>query len=343
MRIACFGGSFNPPHKGHLAIALQALREARFDEVWFIPSRQAPLREDAPVPFEHRVAMIEAMIKPYRKLKVCAIEAQLPPPSFTITTVTTLIAQFAAGSFAWIIGSDQAYQFDQWKDAQRLKALVPFYVVPRASTDQIPAWMSRLEVPGIASYSSSRYRLGEVQVAPYAVIVESARRGHYFDSMVKAAVGSKRWEHIAGVISVAVDLALHHGIDPTSAYVAALLHDLTKPWPTAQHKAWLSFYDPNYSRQPEAILHQKTAKAYARRVLGVHNQNILHAIAHHVDGSREHPLTQILYIADKCEPSRGYDATAVLDLARRDLKAAFAQVRQAQVDYLNQEHHGTHH
>jgi nicotinate-nucleotide adenylyltransferase len=343
MRIACFGGSFNPPHKGHLAIALSALRQARFDEVWFIPSRQAPLREDAPVSFEHRVMMIQAMIKPYRKLKICSIEAQLPQPSFTINTVTTLIEHYPDCTFAWIIGSDQANQFDQWKDAARLQALVPFYVVPRASTDEIPPWMNRLEVPDIAQYSSTRYRMGEVQVAPYAVIQEAARHGHYFDTMVKVAVGPKRWVHITGVVSVAVDLALHHGIDSNSACIAARLHDLTKPWPTARQKAWLSFCDPAYSRQPDAILHQKTAVAYARRVLGVQDPDILHAIGHHVDGSSEHPLTQILYIADKCEPSRGYDATAILDLARRDLKAASAHVRQSQLDYLNQEKNGTHH
>jgi nicotinate-nucleotide adenylyltransferase len=343
MRIACFGGSFNPPHKGHLAIALQALRQAHFDEVWFIPSRQAPLREDAPVSFEHRVAMIQAMIKPYRKLRVCSIEAQLPQPSYTITTVTTLIAEYPDCFFAWIIGSDQANQFDQWKDAAHLRTLLPFYVVPRASTDAIPLWMKRLDVPGIEQYSSTRFRAGEVQVAPYAVIRESARFGLYFDSMVNVAVGSKRWKHIAGVVSVAVDLALHHGIDPNAASIAALLHDLTKPWPTAQQKAWLSFCDPTYSNQPDAILHQKTAVAYARRVLGVHHQDILHAIGHHVDGSSEHPLTQILYIADKCEPSRGYDATSILALARRDLKKASALVRQSQLEYLNQENHGTHH
>jgi nicotinate-nucleotide adenylyltransferase len=58
MRIACFGGSFNPPHKGHLAIALSVLRERDFDEVWFIPSGQAPLKDDAPVAFERRCAML---------------------------------------------------------------------------------------------------------------------------------------------------------------------------------------------------------------------------------------------------------------------------------------------
>jgi nicotinate-nucleotide adenylyltransferase len=140
---------------------------------------------------------------------------------------------------------------------------------------------------------------------------------------------------------VAVDLALHHGIDPKQAKIAALLHDLTKPWPTFKQKAWLSFCDPAYADQPEPILHQKTAVAYARRVLQVRDPAILHAIGHHVDGSSGHPLSQILYIADKCEPSRGYDASSVLALARLNLRAAAEAVRSAQHDYLSKESHGS--
>lgn len=341
MRIACFGGSFNPPHRGHLAIALTALRKARFDEVWLIPSVQAPLREDAPVAFERRVAMLEAMVRPYRKLRVCPIEFELPQPSYTISTVTELIRRYPQVDFAWIIGSDQAEQFDRWKDSERLRSMIPFLVVPRDPQDHIPNGMQRLDVPGIATLSSTRYREGQVQVAPASVVQEAAKQGDYLESIVKASVGAKRLTHIAGVVSVAVDLALHHGIDPIQAKIAALLHDLTKPWPIPKQKAWLSFCDPGYADQPEPILHQKTAVAYARRVLEVRDEVILHAIGNHVDGSSGHPLTQILYIADKCEPSRGYDASAVLDLARRDLWAAAEHVRQSQLKYLSKESHGS--
>lgn len=341
MRIACFGGSFNPPHRGHLAIALNALRDAHFEEVWFIPSGQAPLRDDAPVAFERRIAMLDAMIKPYRKLKVCPIEAELPQPNYTITTVSTLIQRYPEHQFSWIIGSDQAKQFDRWKDSEQLLALVPFIVVPRDPEDQIPSGMQRLDVPGIAKYSSTAYREGNVHVSPSAVVKVATQHGEYLESILKASVGSKRFIHIAGVVSVAVDLALHHGIDPKQAKIAALLHDLTKPWPTFKQKAWLSFCDPEYAQQPEPILHQKTAVAYARRVLQVRDPAILHAIGHHVDGGNGHPLTQILYIADKCEPSRGYDASAVLMLARKDLSAAGHAVRHDQLNYLSKETHGS--
>lgn len=341
MRIACLGGSFNPPHRGHLAIALAAIRQAHVDEVWFIPSAQAPLREDVPVSFERRVAMLEAMIAPYRRLRVCPIEAELPQPSYTITTVTSLVQRFPEIEFAWIIGSDQADQFDRWKESEKLKSLIPFIVVPRDHHDRVPSWMQRLEVPGISAYSSTRYRQGQVHVAPPSVIRVAAQQGDYLESIVQSSVGAKRFEHIAGVVSVAIDLALQHGIDPTQAKIAALLHDLTKPWPIPLQKAWLSFCDPDYADHPDPILHQKTAVAYARRVLQVREPAILHAIGHHVDGASGHPLTQILYIADKCEPSRGYDASAVLAVAKRDLRAAAETVRQAQLTYLSKESHGS--
>lgn len=340
MRVACFGGSFNPPHRGHLAIALAALRNARFDEVWFIPAKVAPLREDEPVDFLVRCELLHAMIRPYRRLRVCTIEAKLPQPSFTIATVEALQASYPDIEFAWIIGSDQAMQFDRWKDAEKLKQRIAFYVVPRQSEDPIPTWMNRLTVNGIESYSSTHYRQGKFQVAPRSVIREAARQGVYFEAIAKHLIDSKRWEHVAGVISVAVDLALQHQVDPRKAKIAALFHDITKAWPISQQSAWLSFCAPDYTQQPTAIWHQKTAVAYARRIAGIEDAQILHAIGHHVDGAPGHPLTQIIYIADKCEPSRGFDSTALLDLSKRNLEAGAAAVRAAQLAYLRKEKHG---
>lgn len=340
MRIACFGGSFNPPHRGHLAIALTALRVAGFDEVWFIPAKVAPLREDEPADFSVRCEMVMAMIRPYRQLRVCPIEATLPQPSFTISTVHALQASYPEFEFAWIIGSDQAVQFDRWKDADTLKHLIPFYAVPRHHEEPIPQWMHRLTVNGIDAFSSTRFRHGEYQVAPRSVIRVAARHGAYIETVAKHLIDSKRWEHVVGVISVAVDLAIQHRVDPRKAKIAALLHDITKAWPNEQQSAWLSFCYPSYTQQPTAIWHQKTAVAYARRVVGVEDSQILHAIGHHVEGAPGHPLTQILYIADKCEPSRGFDATALLDLSKRNLEAGALAVRDAQLSYLRKEKHG---
>lgn len=340
MRIACFGGSFNPPHRGHLAIALAALRQARFDEVWFIPAKSAPLRDDAPVAFSVRLGLLEAMIKPYRKLKVCPIEALLPQPSYTINTVSALQESFPNFTFSWIIGSDQAAQFDRWKDADELKKRLAFYVVPRDEQDAIPSWMHRLPVKGISAFSSTRFRQGEVHVAPRSVILETAKSGVYFEPIAKQFISEKRWVHVSGVVSVAVDLALTHGIDPNRAKQAALLHDVTKAWPTEKQLAWIRFCYPDYADQPTAILHQKTAVAFASRILGVRDPQVLHAIGHHVEGAIGYPLTQIIYIADKCEPSRKFDSTELLALSKQDLERGAAAVRTAQLAYLKKEHHG---
>ena len=74
MKIGLLGGTFDPIHNGHLAIAKTALKRLRLDQVWFIPSLKTPLKDRELTPFELRVIMMEKALRPYRKMKLCLIE-----------------------------------------------------------------------------------------------------------------------------------------------------------------------------------------------------------------------------------------------------------------------------
>lgn len=93
-RIGLFGGTFDPVHKGHLAIARQAAQEARLDQVLFIPAADPPHKARLGASYRHRVAMLETLLghsvaAGYR-FAVSLLEAELPFPSYTVDTLFEL-------------------------------------------------------------------------------------------------------------------------------------------------------------------------------------------------------------------------------------------------------------
>ncbi len=335
-KIACFGGSFNPPHIGHLKIALSVLREEKFDEVWFLPTISTPLKATPMVAFEDRVQMLTLLIKPYRKLRICTIEAQLPSPNYTINTVNKLNEIYPEYDFTWIIGSDQANQFSEWKNADKLLEMIKFIVVVRNPEDTFEKSMKTLWVKNIDQISSSKIRNGKLTDTTKPIIDYIFKHELYLESIARSMVSELRWQHVKNVEELALQLGEIHHLELHQVKVAALFHDCTKRWHKPFAAQWLSFVDPNYLSQAPAIWHQKTAAAYLKRI-GLKDKTILQAIGHHVTGKQGHALTQVIYIADKCEPGRDYDVTEILNLAKIDLDKAADLVSTQQMDYIQKE------
>src|ERR1041384_7283335 len=132
MRIALFGGSFNPPHVGHQMAALYVLETAPVDELWFVPAFRHPF--DKPLgPFADRLRMCElaaAALGP--RARVCDIEATLGGASRPLRTVQTLRERHPGDAFSLVIGADLVDQVDTWYGAAELRGLISFLVVGRA-------------------------------------------------------------------------------------------------------------------------------------------------------------------------------------------------------------------
>ncbi|KAF0226676.1 MAG: nicotinate-nucleotide adenylyltransferase [Erysipelotrichaceae bacterium] len=335
-KIACFGGSFNPPHLGHLKIALTVLRQEHFDEVWFLPTLSTPLKKNPMASFEDRLQMLELLIKPYRKLKVCTIEESLPLPNYTINTVRALHSIYPNHHFTWIIGSDQSVQFSQWKDHETLLTLVDFMVVVREIDETLHPAMKVIRIPGIEQFSSTNIRSGKLKDTTPEIIRYIFDHELYMESIARSMVSERRWQHTKQVEKLALELAAIHHLDPHHVRVSALFHDCTKNWIRDISTQWLMRIDPTYLTMPSAIWHQKTAEAYLKS-LGIKDKVILDAIGHHVVGQKGHPVSQVIFIADKCEPTRDYDPSQELALARIDLDAAAELVRQKQQEYIQKE------
>jgi len=141
-RIGLLGGSFNPAHRGHRHISLQAMRALELDEVWWLVSPSNPLKKGAKdmAPFEARLASAKALA---RGARIRASDFELRQGSrFTIDTVRHLKRRFPRHDFIWLLGSDTLPNFHKWRDWRGLAAEVPIAVIPRPGYDS-PAHAAR--------------------------------------------------------------------------------------------------------------------------------------------------------------------------------------------------------
>ncbi len=133
-RIGIFGGSFNPIHLGHTALATYICEQGLVDEVWFMVSPQNPLKQDLTLLDENeRLAMAHLATVPYPMLKACDFEFTLPRPSYTYHTLQALHKAYPDCEFSLIIGEDNWQCFDHWYRGEDIAREIPIIVYPRSS------------------------------------------------------------------------------------------------------------------------------------------------------------------------------------------------------------------
>ena len=170
MRIAVFGGSFNPPHVGHALVTSWLHLTDRADEVWLVPAFRHAF-DKALAPWERRLewaAALASALGPW--VRVEPIEAELPVPSYTIRTLDTLSARSPEHRFSLVIGADVAAQLSLWRDAERLRAQYPLIVVGRQGCAPVP---SAPDFPDVSStVIRARLQAGEPvdHLVPAAVL-----------------------------------------------------------------------------------------------------------------------------------------------------------------------------
>lgn len=149
MRVALYGGSFDPPHLGHAQVVLHLLY-AGFDEVWLIPAAVHPFGKEL-APFAHRMRMLQLAMSDFgSRVRLCDVEIHLATPSWTIRTVEYLRSRYPEYAFSWVVGDDQ--NVDTWYRIEELRRLVAFYTVRRGP------WREGDPVPSIPNYASSEIR-----------------------------------------------------------------------------------------------------------------------------------------------------------------------------------------
>ena len=133
MNIGVMGGTFDPVHLGHLAVAEEARVRLNMAEILFVPAGQPWLKADTCIsPAEHRIQMLRLAIADKAYFKLSTVEIERAGPSYAADTVAGLKGQLDAGDeLFFILGWDSLTELPQWREPRRLVEMCPLVVAPR--------------------------------------------------------------------------------------------------------------------------------------------------------------------------------------------------------------------
>ena len=340
-RIGIYGGTFNPPHIGHIEAAKQAAELLRLDKLLMIPDRIAPhkqIPEGSPSP-QQRLEMLQIAVAGEAKLEVSDMELRREGPSYTFQTVLQLKERYPEDELIFIMGTDMFLSFDTWKNPDTILDNASLAVLYRGEKDEIDSIAQKkqqMESAGRQIY------LVENQILPISstdlrrmLVFDCARpylpagvadyickNGLYgcaadrkqlsmekLETVVTTLLKPNRISHVLGCRDTAVELAMHWGTDETDAARAALLHDVTKALPTQLQLTLCEEYGimlDAFSRKNPKTLHALTGSLVAGRIFG-ENEAVVNAIRHHTTGKADmNLLEKIIYVADYMEPNRSF-------------------------------------
>jgi nicotinate-nucleotide adenylyltransferase len=137
--IGILGGTFDPPHAGHVAAAMAAHKQLGLDEVRIIPAGQAPMRSGAPLASAaDRVAMCRLAFADCPWAVIDEREIHRDGTSWSVETARELAKEFPEAMRVWVLGADQLARLDRWKDIAELCSLVEFAVLSRDGISTVP-------------------------------------------------------------------------------------------------------------------------------------------------------------------------------------------------------------
>ncbi len=173
-KIGVFGGSFDPPHAAHLALALSALQHLELDRLLIVPTGQAWHKKRTLSASHHRLAMARLGFADLARVAIDTREIERPGPSYTIDTLREIAADWPGAELFLLIGEDQARAWQQWHEGAQIPRLATICVAARSTSSgeegdfQAPqAWQQRFLrlplAPMALSATELRARLGAHQ------------------------------------------------------------------------------------------------------------------------------------------------------------------------------------
>ena len=360
MRIGIYGGTFNPPHVGHVRGAEHALKSLKLDKLMVIPSCISPhktLPEGSPDP-EQRLHMVRLAMEDVSGAEVSDMELRRGGTSYTCQTVETLKAQHPGDELILCMGTDMFLSFHTWREPDRILQNVSLGVLyrgDRKEKEQIAAQKEHLEARGARVYlvenpvteiSSTDIRrllvFGCDAFLPPAVARYIRQEGLFgtgrdyralpepeLERVVVSLLKPNRVSHVLCCRDTALKLAKRWRADPVDAARAGLLHDITKALDGPLQLTLCQSYGivlDAFSQENPKTLHALTGSLVAKRIFG-ENDAVVAAIRSHTTGCADMSvLDEIIYVADYMEPNRDFPGVGKLRyLAATDLEEAMRE------------------
>lgn len=362
MRIGIYGGTFDPPHAGHLNVIRQAVSWLCLDKLILVPAAVPPHKRlsGGAAPPEARLEMTRIAADSLRlgdKVEVDDLELRREGPSYTSDTLRELKKRFSSDELWFLMGTDMLASFFSWHEPEVIAALADLAVFSRYTegdyrklrdlADQIEEkFKTRVHVceADVVETSSTQIREEllrgrrpkELSVPVCGYILRhglyetNADLKHLNDDDLRACslsmVYAKRHAHILGVEETAVKLANLWGADPELARRAGILHDCTKYLSLEEHLEickQAGIVPDELEAGSAKLLHSKSGAAIAKSVYG-QPEEVYWAIFWHTTGRADMTLLEkIVYLADYMEPNRDFpEVERLRELCYTDLDAA---------------------
>jgi len=372
-RIGIYGGTFNPPHIGHIQAAVQAVTALNLTKLLVIPDRIAPHKEipsGSPTP-QQRLEMVRIAFRDYPKIEVSEMELKRSGISYTYETILSLKEQYPDAQLVLLMGTDMFLSFHTWKNPEIIlqnAVLGVFYRGEKGEATAIEAKKAEMEQQGSSVYlvknqivnisSTQMRRLLAFRCAGEFLpegVLEYIRENRLYDTrsawknlpmeqleqVVISLLNPNRVAHVLGCRDTAVEMAKHWGADETDAARAGILHDITKAIDGPLQLTLCDAYGKilsDFSKRYPKTLHALTGSLVAGRIFG-ENKAVVSAIEHHTTGKADmNLLEKIIYVADYMEPNRNFPGVEKLrELAFTDIDAALKLGLEMTLEHLKRQ------
>lgn len=358
-KIGILGGTFNPIHNGHLALATAAMEQYDLEEVWLMPSKLPPHKSHfSMLSEEHRLAMTALAAETNEKFTVSDYELKRDGLTYTADTLELLTKEYPEVRFYFIIGGDSLVNFLKWWRPERILELASLLAAGRAGLEaeqvSLAAEGLREQVPHadigtvvLSDYPISSNEIREAfftgapeRVKPYLpdgvyqYIVDNKLFSKVtfseLDAEMQRVLPRKRYLHSVAVAHLAAAYAVSLGYDPERALLAGILHDCAKAYTDEQLVEDCDKYAISVTeveRRNGFLLHGKLGAYYARKHYFITDEEVLSAISYHTTGRPGMTdLEKVVFLADYLEPFRTQPTKPALNEIRQ---TAFQDINQA--------------
>ena len=358
-RIGIYGGTFNPPHVGHIQAAKQAVSTLGLTKLLMIPAYAPPHKAVLPSNSpraRQRLEMLRIAAADCPQIEVSDLELKREGISYTWETLETVKKLYPGAELVLLMGTDMFLTFDTWKNPEKILGEATLGVFYRGDKGEKAAALKQkeaLEAQGakvilvhndvIVISSTQMRRLLAFRCAGEflpAGVLDYIREYNLYDTrtnwknlpmdrleqVVVSLLNPNRVRHVLGCRDTAVALAKRWGADVTDAARAGILHDITKaidgPLQLTLCDAYGKLLD-DFSKRYPRTLHALTGSMVAQRIFG-ENPAVVSAIESHTTGKANMTLLEkIIYVADYMEPNRDFPGVEKLrELAFSDLDGA---------------------
>lgn len=341
MKIGVFGGTFNPPHNGHIRLAKAAADELKLDKLLVIPSCIPPHKIAAKLADgQERLEMCRLAFGCDPRFEVSPMELERGSRSYTVETLRELKALYPDSELYFIVGSDMLESFDKWYLWQEILSLSVLCAASREEgyspdLSRFGKLAERIKIITLdpLEVSSTQIRNSAGEVSPELLDPKVAayirEHGLYDDGLdryrelLRGKLNPRRLFHSECVSECAGVLAERYGASVEKARLAGLLHDVMKNAPANEQLAFMPDITP-LELLNSKVWHQISGEAFLRQNGIVTDEEILGAVRWHTTGKAGMTLLEkIIYVADFISADRDYkDVEVVRRLAYISLEHA---------------------